>query len=260
VRCFDPVCEQPQTIVDRIAALITPQTRVIQVSHVTAPTGIKMPVQEIARLAANHRIWFHIDGAQSLGMFPFNSRKIGCDSYASSGHKWLCGPTGTGVLFVKQDRLDDVQPTDVGAYANRKWELPTDLDLVPTARRFECGTRDPSTVAGLAASIGMFERLGMNRIASRGLELAAYARERLERIEGVEILSPSHDALRTSMVTFRYRQVPCNEIFGHLRKAGLRCRPVRERALNGIRVSTHIFNFRDEVDQLAEAVEQLHRI
>jgi selenocysteine lyase/cysteine desulfurase len=260
VRSFDPVCECPHVILDRIAKRITSKTKVIQVSHVTAPTGIRMPVCEIAKLAHDHKVWFHIDGAQSLGMFPCDLRKIGCDSFASSGHKWLCGPTGTGVLYVKQDRLDEIKPTDVGAYGDAKWQVPTELELVAKARRFECGTRDAATVVGLGKSMGLLEQIGMDRVADRGLELAACAVERLARIEGVEVLSPSHPALRSSMVSFRYRQMPCNKVFDRLRQAGLRCRPVREQGLNAIRVSTHVFNSQEEVDRLVTAVEQLDRV
>ena len=101
----------------RIEALITPRTRVIQVSHLTAPTGILMPVKEIAAMARARGIWFHIDGAQSAGAFPFDLHEIGCDSYGTSGHKWLGATHGTGFLYINKNRLDEVMPTEVGAYS-----------------------------------------------------------------------------------------------------------------------------------------------
>ena len=89
VRTFVPDPDDAAGNVARIAALCTARTRVVQVSHVTAPTGILMPVDAIARLCRERGIWFHVDGAQSAGMVPVVLGALGCDSYATSGHKWL---------------------------------------------------------------------------------------------------------------------------------------------------------------------------
>jgi cystathionine beta-lyase/cystathionine gamma-synthase len=116
VKLFEPDPRDGAGNVARIAALMTPRTRVVQGSHVTAPTGVVMPVAAIAKLCRDRGVWFHVDGAQSAGMFPFSLREIGCDSFATSGHKWLGGPLETGVLFVQRARLDEVAPVLVGAY------------------------------------------------------------------------------------------------------------------------------------------------
>ena len=103
VKLFEPDPTSAAGNLERIERLITPRTRVIQVSHVTAPTGIRMPVEEIARLAHDRGCWFHVDGAQSAGMIPVDVHAIGCDSYATSGHKWLGAPHGTGILYVREE-------------------------------------------------------------------------------------------------------------------------------------------------------------
>ena len=92
VKLFEPDSKSVAANLANIRALITPRTKVIQISHVTAPTGILLPAAEIAKLAHAHGIWFHVDGAQSAGMFPFTMAEIGCDSYATSGHKWMGAP------------------------------------------------------------------------------------------------------------------------------------------------------------------------
>ena len=117
VKLFEPDAQDTAGNVTRIAALMTRRTRVVQVSHVTAPTGIVMPVREIGALCHDAGVWFHVDGAQTAGMFPFGVRELGCDSFATSGHKWWGGPLETGVLFVRQERLDDVAHTLVGAHS-----------------------------------------------------------------------------------------------------------------------------------------------
>ena len=138
VKLFEPDPTSAAGNLERIERLITPRTRVIQVSHVTAPTGIRMPVEEIAALAHDHGCWFHIDGAQSAGMIPVNLHATGCDSYATSGHKWLGGPHGTGVLYVRAERLDEVRPTEVGAYSDDgDVRLPDRFEYNPAAQRYE---------------------------------------------------------------------------------------------------------------------------
>jgi selenocysteine lyase/cysteine desulfurase len=124
--------------VARIAALMTPRTRVVQVSHVTAPTGILMPVREIGARCRAAGVWFHVDGAQTAGMFPFAVRDLGCDSFATSGHKWWGGPLETGILFVRRERIDHVAPMLVGAHSGELDgpALPAKFAFAAGAARF----------------------------------------------------------------------------------------------------------------------------
>lgn len=260
VRVFEPDNGDPHENVARIAALITPRTKVIQVSHVTAPTGIVMPVAEIAALCRGRGIWFHIDGAQSAGMFPFDLRQIGCDSYAMSGHKWLCGPIETGVLYIRAHRMNDVMPSHVGAYSAETTGLPGNLSFTEGARRHEYGTRNAAAIEGLAEAVLFQEGIGRERIAARGRELAERVRAGLSQIDGIEILTPSVGSLCASMITFRTAQISFETLFSTLRKEhSIRCRPVSEQGLNALRVSTHIFNSPAQCDALVSAVARILR-
>src|SRR5690606_28201158 len=87
VKVFEPDAFSAAGNLARIESLVTTRTRVVQVSHVTAPTGIVMPVGAIAQFCRERDFWFHVDGAQSAGMFPFSLQGLGCDSFATSGHK-----------------------------------------------------------------------------------------------------------------------------------------------------------------------------
>lgn len=234
VKAFEPSPIDDQTNLDRIVSLIGPRTRVIQVSHVTAPTGIRLPVIEISKICKEKNIWFHIDGAQSLGMFPFRISELHCDSFAASGHKWLCGPLGTGIL--KDCRIPDV------------------LDFADTACRFECGTRDPAPAAGLHAAMEKWKAIGTERIAEHGQYLAAEFGNQVLQIRGVKLMSPANSPLSSAMVAFQSDKHTCDELFAILAKAGFRCRPVREQGLNSLRVSFHIFNSKQRCDQLLETI------
>lgn len=260
VKLFEPDPGDPAGNVERIAKLMTKRTRVVQVSHVTAPTGIVMPVAAIARVCRERGVWFHIDGAQSAGMFPFALREIGCDSFATSGHKWVGGPLETGVLFVRRERLDDVAPVLVGAYSGELEFLPGKLQLSATAVRYEYGTRNVAAVLGLAEAFRLQERVGHERIAARGRALAAQVRAGIARLPGVEILTPTEPDAWASMLTFRTAAMPFDRLFSRLlQEHAIRCRPVSEQKLNALRVSTHLFNSPTECEALVIAVEKIIR-
>ena len=251
VKLFEPDATSAAGNVERIRALLTPRTRVVQVSHITAPTGIVMPVAEIAALAHARGCWFHVDGAQSAGQIVVDLGAVGCDSYATSGHKWLGAPHGTGVLWVRPDRLDAVAPTEVGAYSsNAVTGLPDVFTYNATAQRYEPGTRDTAGVAGLAAAVAFLTQIGMERVAARAHGLAGYLGERLRAIPGVEVLTPKDDALRAGMTTLRTDRVPYDRLYALYAEAGMRCRIVTEQDLDAVRVSTHLFNSEAECDRV----------
>ncbi len=255
VKIFEPDPNSVEGNLERIKKLITKRTRAIQVSHVTAPTGILFPVKKIAELAHDHGIWFHIDGAQSAGMFPFNLKEIGCDSYATSGHKWLGAPHETGYLYVTREKLNRIKPVEVGAYSDNGYHLPDEFSYYPTARRFEYGTRNAASVIGVGAAIDFMSSVGMDRIAEYGHSLAHYLQENLAKIKGVHVLTPSIDSMYGSITTFRADQMPYLKLDEYLGKNyNMRLRIVSERNLDAIRISTHLFTSRENCRKIVEGV------
>ena len=260
VKVFEPDAREPAGNVARIRALWSPRTRVVQVSHITAPTGIAMPVREIAALCRERGAWFHLDGAQSAGMIPVALRELGCDSFATSGHKWLGAPLETGVLFVRRERLDAVSPVLVGAYSGEADTLPGELRLAAGAERFEYGTRNVASALALAEAMRFQEQIGRDRIAARGRSLMERVRAGLAPVPGIEILTPAESRACASMISFRSARVPHDRLFSRLmNEHAMRCRPVTEQGLNALRVSTHIFNSPAECDALVAAVTKIVR-
>ncbi len=255
VLLFEPDHESPEGNLARIRELLSPRTKVIQVSHVTCTTGLVFDVQAIAALAREHGVWFHIDAAQSVGMIPVNLGAIGCDSFAFSGHKWLGGPHETGMLYLRRDRLDAVAPTGIGAYSGELPELTGTIELFAAASRHEYGTRNVAQVLGLVEAARLHTHIGPERIAARGRELAGWLLTELARIEGITVLTPRVEALRASMTTIRHPRAEGGRLFGYLwQEHGLRCRPVTEQGLNALRISTHIFNSPAECERVVAAV------
>lgn len=256
VKLFEPDPVSVSGNITRIKELITERTRAVQVSHITAPTGILIPVESIAALCRAKGLWFHVDGAQSAGMIPVNFAKMGCDSYATSGHKWVGAPRETGVLIVKRDRQDDVKSVMVGAYSGDVSSLPGLLDYYPGAMRYEYGTRDVSRILGMAEAMRIQEQMGRERIAEHGSMLVKQLRRGIETVADVEILSPNHAQLSSSMLSFRSPRIGYRELFSVLvQDHGLRCRPVSERGLDAVRVSCHMFNTAEDIDLLIAAIK-----
>eukprot|EP01031_Cornospumella_fuschlensis_P000001 gene1-biopygen1 len=128
-------------------------------------------------------------------MIPVDLHGIGCDSFALSGHKWIGGPHETGALYLRREKLAAVAVTLIGAHSAEMPFLPGELSYVKTAARHEYGTRNAGLIVGLAAAVELQEHIGRERIATYGRELATYLLRELSQIDGITVLSPSHDEL-----------------------------------------------------------------
>lgn len=258
VKVFDPDPTSFAGNLERIEALITPRTRVIQVSHITAPTGIVFDVAAIATLARSKGIWFHIDGAQSAGMIPVDLSRIGCDSYATSGHKWMGGPRGTGILYIAQDRVEEVATLHAGGHSGDSYELPGGIEFHKGARRHEYGTRATELVEGLRVAMDFQTRIGKERIEAYGAERVEELYRGLEAIDSVSVLTPSDPEMRRSIITFKSSKVAFDPLNNALsRDYKLRCRRVTERGLDAVRVSPHIYNSPENCARVVEAVKAI---
>jgi len=256
VKLFEPDTTSAEGNVARIRTLLTPRTKVVQVSHIVCTTGLVMPVPAIAALAHAHGAWCHVDGAQAVGMIPVNCDALGCDSYAFSGHKWLGGPHETGGFYLRHARLSEVAPVEIGSHAGELPFLPGVIELKDGAVRHEYGTRNLGLVAGLAEAMRFQDEIGRDRIAARGRELANHLLGAFGGISGIGILTPRDEALRGSMVTITHPRATAAKFSAYLKKRHrLRCRPVSEQGLQALRVSTHLSNSHAECDRVVAAVQ-----
>lgn len=267
LRLFEPDTKSAAGNLARIRERITPRTKVIQISHVTAPTGILLPSADIAKLAQAHGIWFHIDGAQSAGMFPFTMAEMGCDSYATSGHKWLGAPHETGILFIRKDRNDEVIPISAGSYTGfvpmeegHLLETGVGMSYVKDATRHEYGTRNAASILAVAAAMDFQDAVGRERIAAHGRALATQLREGLNQIPSIEVLTPESPEMCASIMSFRTLRISYNDLLRKLAEQHrFRLRPVSEQGLNAVRVSTHLFNSAQECELLLSAISDIVR-
>lgn len=245
----------------RLATALSERTRVVMVSHVTCTTGLVMPVAEIAGLCRRRGLVSVIDGAQAPGQIPVDLHALGCDFYVASGHKWLLGPKGTGLLYVRNAMLDRWRPSYVGAYSDAGFDLGGGVfERLRPASASEYGTRNTPLVLGSSAALGFLSTIGMDLVAARAASLAMRLRERLAEVREIEILTPPDPGAQAGILTFR---LPVSggdpwDWSNRLRNEhGFRLRPVGEAGLSAVRASTHVFNTEEQIDRLGEVLREL---
>jgi selenocysteine lyase/cysteine desulfurase len=201
---FVPLTNDPDELLTRFAAAITPRTKLFSISHVTAENGLRLPAKEITELAHRHGVRVLFDGAQSVGQFPIDLRAIGADFYALTAHKWMCGGLGVGAFYVRRELIDDLDVSWTGAGAVASLDRATgEFEWLPDARRYEFGGRAWPLYFGFGAAIDYFDAFGgPAQVEARAGELADALKRDLASIPGVTVITPMDPALSTGIVSF----------------------------------------------------------
>jgi selenocysteine lyase/cysteine desulfurase len=241
-----------------------PQPALVAVAHVPTNGGVVNPVEEVGSLTRQAGVPFLLDACQSVGQLSVDVDAIGCDMLAATGRKFLRGPRGTGLLYVRSGLLDRLEPAFLDL-RGATWVHPDRFELRPDARRFENWESNAAAVVGLGVAAAYARAWGLDAIAERVQSLAAELRRRLEEIPGVRV----HDlgGRQCGIVT--------------LTKAGLEASTIRDRlsaqAMNVsvsnpeatlldterrslpslVRASVHYYNDHDELDRFCAAVDAL---
>jgi len=256
---FEPV-DTASGNLNLIKSLITSRTRVIAIPHITCTTGLVFPIEEISALAKSKKIFTAIDGAHGPGMLNLDIKKLGCDFYSASCHKWMLGPGGTGFLYVREELLDRLQVYHVGAYSDTGWDLTSTPMLKgynPTAHRYDYGSQNASLFAGAEESVNFMEEIGMEKVEKRVKELGTRLHHGLLQLGGkIEMFTPKEEQSRGGMITFKLRNKTNTEFNAVAAQNKFRIRIVPESGLDAIRISTHIYNNEDEIDRFVKLVAE----
>jgi isopenicillin-N epimerase len=247
--------ETAEQVVDAIFRSATDRTRLVVVSHITSPTAIILPVQQICDEARRRGIVTCIDGPHAPAQVPIALDKLPCDFYTASLHKWLSAPLGSGFLSVAphwQSRVRTpilswgrVSPTKPNAW----WE-----EFVWT------GTRDSSAYLAVPVAIELLERVGPDRFRARTHFLARYARDRLVKLVGIEPHVPDSEQWYGSMASVPLPPGDARVLQMELwQKHGIEVPVVEHNGERSIRVSCHLYNDRSDIDRLVEGLAGLLR-
>jgi L-cysteine/cystine lyase len=245
--------------VDPLEALqrvLTPRTRVVTLSHVSWATGMVLPIRELAEITHRAGALFICDAAQSCGMVPSNVYELGVDAYACSGQKWLCGPDGTGALFVRKDRFVDIKPTYFGYFGIKRGMSSPEGYFVPSdgAQRYEAATLYPPGIRAFITSLNwLIEDVGLEWIYDRVATLGRYCHRALRSIDGVTVHSAKENL--AGLVHFTVEGMAPPDVSTKLREKGIIIRELASPAVN--RVSLGFYNTVEEIDHLAEVISTL---
>ncbi|HEY4387333.1 MAG TPA: aminotransferase class V-fold PLP-dependent enzyme [Ktedonobacteraceae bacterium] len=241
-------------VVEALQAQVTPRTRLISISHVTWTTGAVIDIQAVAQFAHERGILVLIDGAQSAGAIALDVKKLGVDFYALPMQKWLCGPDGTGALYVSDAALNKVHATYVG-YWSIKHEDGVEWVLHERAQRFELGGRQTAALSGQSAVLGWLEDfVGYTWMFERISQLNGYAFQVLKQVPGLTLLTPKAGA--SGILAFTIEGKDEKEIVKTLSEQhSIQIRSIPE--THALRVSTGFYNTEEEIDLLAQALQKM---
>jgi cysteine desulfurase/selenocysteine lyase len=253
--------EQGQLDMDHAAELINEDTKMVSVVHVSNALGTINPVGELAKMAHEQDAYIFVDGAQSVPTRPVDVEEIDADFMAFSGHKML-GPTGIGCLYGKKHILEEMEPYLYGGEMIRKvtFEDSTWEDL---PWKYEAGTPVISQGIALSAACDYLDDLGMDNVERHESLLAEYAYDRLSEYDDVTIYGPPGND-RGGLVGFNVDGVHAHDLssilneYGVALRAGDHCtQPLHDKlgVPASARASFYIYNTREEIDTLVEAVD-----
>jgi len=242
------------SILEAVSEQITERTRLISISHVTWTTGARLDVPSVARLGRERGIPVLIDGAQSAGAIPIDVKALEVDFYAIPMQKWLCGPDGTGALYVRNESLHYVVPTYVG-YWSVKHEEGLEWELNDNAQRFELGGRQTAALAGQSAVLNWLEQfVGYSWLFERINSLNTYAYHALQHVPGLTMLTPEPGG--SGILSFTLSERDDAEVVKQLQeKHNIYIRNIPN--MNALRVSTGFYNTEEEIDILVRALAEL---
>lgn len=245
----------PERIIAQLKRLLSPRTRIVAVSHVCTMNGQILPVKEICRLARANGSLSLLDGAHAVGQIPVDVHALGCDFYATNGHKWLMGPAGTGALYLRKERLDDVKLTFCGDVAGGAIDYREDGTYAPApgAKRFEFATRCWPLYVGLAAAIDYISDIGIENIRTRIRKLTADFKEDLKAIPGFKLWSSEDPDQSVGLVSFEIEGWLGEELIRRLEPLGIRPRYLDR----GLRVSIGYYTLAEELKALSDALRDI---
>jgi selenocysteine lyase/cysteine desulfurase len=244
-------CDDPAEIVRRFQDAITPRTRLVHLSHVINLTGQIMPVRAVADLAHAHGLPIVVDGAHSLAHIDFQIPELHSDFFASSLHKWLCAPHGTGLLHVRRERISDLWPL-----------TPAPASLQTNIRKFEeVGTYDVPHVLGIAEALAFHQCLGPKRRQARLLFLRDYWMNRLRAESRIHWHTSQVPGMACGIGNFGIPGVNLHRFNRWLfDEHGIVTHVTEHAEYTGIRVTPNVFTTLGELDRFCDATAKGIRI
>jgi cysteine desulfurase/selenocysteine lyase len=254
-----PVDNKGELMMAEFEKMLSSKTKIVSITHISNTLGTINPVEEIVKLSHQFGAKVHIDGAQAISHKSINLKDLSADFYSFSSHK-MFGPMGAGVLYGKKELLDQMPPYQGGGEMIDQVSFEkTTYNLTPY--KFEAGTPNVSAIVGMGAAIDFLQNIGMHSIEEAENNLLMYTHDKLTKISGLKIFGQA--SKKASVVSFLIDGIhPLDagtiiDQMGVAVRTGHHCaQPLMDKfGIPGtIRASLSIYNTRNDIDRLEEAV------
>ena len=253
-----------EVTIDNLKKIITPKTRVISLAGITNVLGDLRPLKEIIKTAHENNILVVVDGAQYVPHTKVDVRALDIDFLAFSAHK-MCGPTGVGVLYGKENLLEKLAPHNYGGGMNESFDNLNEVYLKPLPTRLEAGTPNIAGVIGFGAAIEYLNSIGLSNIRKYELELGKYLFNNLSKIRHITIVNKKP----SSTIAFNIDGIFSQDVAVYLNKygicvrAGNHCAKILKDEVgvrNTVRVSLYFYNTKEEIDKIIDLLKDKNKI
>lgn len=261
-----PAASDGTLLVDSIPDILSPQTKLVIVTHASNVSGNLIPLELLAGFCKEHHILFAVDGAQTAGSQNIDMQALGLDALVVPGHKALLGPQGIGAMLLSDNLAAQLRPTILGGTGSRSdlLEMP---DLLPD--RFEPGTLNIPGIVGLSHALDFLSALGVEAIRGQKEQLTQQFQEGLSVIPGIKVAGPAWGIPREAVFSLTFQAMDQGEAayllerdFGILTRCGLHCAPLAHQALGtfpkgSVRFSFGCFTTTADVDAALLAIQRV---
>ena len=258
---YIPLDENYELTLENVKKSITPNTKVISIAHVSNVVGDIRPIKEIIEYAHKNNILVIVDGAQSVPHIKIDVQDLDIDFLAFSAHK-MCGPTGVGVLYGKEELLNNIKPIIFGGGMNASFDYYGIRIYKEAPQLLEAGTPNIADVIAFGKVVEYLNKIGIENIEKKEKELKKYLVEKLSQNENIIIYNKNSES---GIVTFNYKDIFAQDLAIYLNKynicvrAGNHCAKILKEELkvkNTCRVSLYFYNTKEEIDKLVEVLNK----
>lgn len=237
-----------EEVVTAYEKAITPKTRLMMVPHIVNITGHILPVKKIADMAHSYGVEIMLDGAHAVGQFEFKISEIGCDYYGSSLHKWLSVPIGAGLLYVKKDRISQIEPL----------LAPFDMNLKTIAYLNHIGTHPAATDLAVLNAIEFHNKIGGKRKEDRLRYIQRYWSDQVRNLPGVIVNTPIESQRSCAIGNVGLHKTKPGEMGTILMdKYQIFTAPIDGAGVQGCRISPNVYTSENELDKFVSAIKEM---
>lgn len=235
---------------EKVAAAL-PGARLLAISYVNYLSGYRVDLDAIGKLCHEHGCFFFVDAIQGIGAFPIDVEASYIDALAADGHKWMLGPEGNGLLYVRRRWLDAIEPIEFGWTnpANYADYSSRDMTLRNDAGRYECGTLNTIGCFGLRASLNLLLEVGIETVTAAVQSVADQLAAGV-RSKGYELMVEHTADTSSGIVTFRHPSTDCRVIVADLKRQRVIAAPRQ----GWVRMSPHFYISPSDIDRVVEAL------